>query len=161
MVKSKESVYRVFYTSKAAPELDSSDLNDIIRTAQEKNDPLGITGMLLFIGNYFCQVIEGSKDDVDALFMKIIGDQRHSDVKMIFAQAGHERLFPKWSMGLKVFTDQDMEDLKQLNRNAEFDLKQELNERKHFIIDMMKHFYKYEELNFKHFWSKPNEQIDL
>ena len=42
--------------------------------------PLGITGILLFNGQQFFQVLEGNEEILESLFSKIQFDPRHRDV---------------------------------------------------------------------------------
>ena len=46
-----------------------------------------ITGLLLQIGNYFVQVLEGDAPTVSALLTKISHDKRHTDVRVIYKNA--------------------------------------------------------------------------
>ena len=49
----------VTYTSLARLDLQSSDLEDIHRPAREQNALEGVTGLLMFNGTHFLQIIEG------------------------------------------------------------------------------------------------------
>ena len=48
------------YTSLARLDLQTSDLEDIHRSARELNALDGITGLLVFNGTHFLQIIEGA-----------------------------------------------------------------------------------------------------
>ena len=52
----------VTYTSLARPGLQESDLEAIGTTAQRENAARGITGLLIFNGTHFLQIIEGAPD---------------------------------------------------------------------------------------------------
>ena len=68
------------------------------------NHPIGanavqrITGMLIFDGIRFCQYVEGSKNDVLALFERICADSRHAAVTLIHQGPVQERRFKKFSL---------------------------------------------------------------
>ena len=53
------------YTSLARLDLEVPDLEQIHRTALELNALDGITGLLIFNGTHFLQIIEGAKDAID------------------------------------------------------------------------------------------------
>ena len=55
------------YTSLARLDLQTTDLEDIHRTAREQNALDGITGLLVFNGTHFLQIIEGSESAIEEL----------------------------------------------------------------------------------------------
>ena len=77
----------VTYTSLARLDLQASDLEAIHRTAREKNALDGITGLLVFNGTHFLQIIEGS-------------DPRHNGFEIRDRRKVDARSFPDWSMEL-------------------------------------------------------------
>lgn len=74
-------------------------IQDILRSAHKNNPQLGITGILLLVGNTFIQILEGPKECVSSLFELIKKDTRHHDVQCLSEQPVEERAFPDWSMG--------------------------------------------------------------
>ena len=88
------------YTSLARLDLDSSDLEDIHRTARELNALDGITGLLVFNGTHFLQIIEGAKNAIDDLVERLRLDQRHSGFEIRDQHSIDARSFPDWSMEL-------------------------------------------------------------
>ena len=64
-----------------------------------------ITGMLIFDGIRFCQYLEGSKDDLMALFERINNDSRHAAVTMIHHGPLQERRFKKFSLAFACGDD--------------------------------------------------------
>ncbi len=93
------SVYRLFYVSKAVKDLDDSSVQSILRTSRRNNDRLDVTGCLLVSGHYFAQVLEGRMEVVSALVTRIAKDPRHSDTKTLLADSFELRDFGGWSMG--------------------------------------------------------------
>ena len=65
MLMENNRLYRIFYISKASKDIKDSEVMNIIEVAQKRNAALNITGMLLLIGDYFCQAIEGPKSTVE------------------------------------------------------------------------------------------------
>src|SRR3569623_1225428 len=88
------------YTSLARLDLDSSDLEDIHRTARELNALDGITGLLVFNGTHFLQIIEGAKHAIDELVARLRLDRRHSGFEIRDQHSIDARSFPDWSMEL-------------------------------------------------------------
>ena len=90
----------VTYTSLARLDLQTSDLEDIHRTAREVNALEGITGLLVFNGTHFLQIIEGSESAIDELVQRLRGDPRHTGFEIRDQRKVDARSFPDWSMEL-------------------------------------------------------------
>jgi hypothetical protein len=88
------------YTSLARLDLQTSDLEDIQRSARELNALDGITGLLVFNGTHFLQIIEGAHDAIDDLLERLRRDPRHSGLEVRDERKVKERSFPDWSMEL-------------------------------------------------------------
>ena len=88
------------YTSLAALDLAADDLEAIHRTAREVNALEGITGLLIFNGTHFLQIIEGSPEAIDELVERLRRDRRHSGFEIRDERLADERSFPDWSMEL-------------------------------------------------------------
>ena len=88
------------YTSLARLDLEASDLEAIHRTAREVNALEGITGLLIFNGTHFLQVVEGAELAIDDLLERLRRDRRHSAIEVRDERAIEERSFPDWSMEL-------------------------------------------------------------
>jgi len=94
------SLKSLTYTSLAALDLQPEDLEAIHRTAREINALEGITGMLIYNGIHFLQVIEGASDAIDDLVERLRRDPRHSGLEIRDEHAAEQRTFPDWSMEL-------------------------------------------------------------
>jgi len=90
----------VTYTSLARLDLQSSDLEDIHRTARDQNALDGITGILIFNGTHFLQIIEGSSEAIEDLIERLRKDPRHTGFEIRDRRKVEERSFPEWSMEL-------------------------------------------------------------
>lgn len=92
---------RLIYFSTSNLESDPlaplASLQALIWQAMRNNVSRGITGALLYDGERFAQVVEGWRDDVDALFRRIQQDSRHEAVTLIQRDAVRRRAFPRWS----------------------------------------------------------------
>ena len=88
------------YTSLAQLDLSASDLEDIHRSARQFNAFNGITGLLIFNGTHFLQVIEGGEETIDGLVDNLRRDSRHTGFEIRDQSLVEERSFPNWSMEL-------------------------------------------------------------
>ena len=88
------------YTSLARLDLQSSDLEDIHRSARELNALDGITGLLVFNGTHFLQIIEGAHDAIEDLLERLRRDPRHTGLEVRDDRKVRSRSFPDWSMEL-------------------------------------------------------------
>jgi hypothetical protein len=75
-------------------------LMEIMASANRRNREDGVTGMLAFDDHNFIQVLEGAREKVWAIFLKILHDERHADVTLVEFRETTERLYEDWSMGL-------------------------------------------------------------
>jgi hypothetical protein len=90
----------ITYTSLARLDLEASDLEDIHRSARELNALEGITGLLIFNGTHFLQIVEGAPDAIDDLLDRLRRDPRHSGFELRDERKVDEPSFPDWSMEL-------------------------------------------------------------
>jgi hypothetical protein len=88
------------YTSLARLDLQSSDLENIHRSARELNALDGITGLLVFNGTHFLQIVEGSHDAIEDLLGRLRRDPRHTGLEVRDERKVRSRSFPVWSMEL-------------------------------------------------------------
>ena len=88
------------YTSLASLDLTADDLEDIHRTALRLNALDGVTGLLVFNGTRFLQIIEGADAAIDDLVLRLRRDNRHSGFEIRDERNVETRSFPDWSMEL-------------------------------------------------------------
>ena len=86
------------YTSLARSDLKTSDLDDIHRSARALNAQDGLTGLLIFNGTHFLQIVEGARNVVDLLLERLRRDPRHSGLEVRDERRVRARSFPGWSM---------------------------------------------------------------
>ncbi|WP_051609795.1 BLUF domain-containing protein [Terasakiella pusilla] len=98
---------RLAYSSVARMDLTQDDLKDIIQTCRDHNETADITGVLVYTGNAFIQVLEGAEDSLTGLLGKIIKDARHEEVEVLLNVDITQRSFNKWSMGFLYGYDLD------------------------------------------------------
>jgi hypothetical protein len=88
------------YTSRARLDLGETDLNDVHQVARHLNALDGITGLLLFDGIRFMQIIEGASEAIDNLVERLRRDRRHTAFEIRDERIVEARAFPDWSMEL-------------------------------------------------------------
>lgn len=95
-----EPLKQLVYVSKPTTEMPLSEVRALLVKARINNHFKDISGILLFDGETFLQVLEGPQDAVLPLFDKIAQDPRHTQVEALFQRGIVERDFDGWSMGL-------------------------------------------------------------
>jgi hypothetical protein len=88
------------YTSLARLDLTTRDLLAIHQSARRLNALDGITGLLIFNGTRFLQIIEGEEGAIDDLVERLRADRRHSALEIRDQRMVDTRSFPDWSMEL-------------------------------------------------------------
>lgn len=88
------------YTSVARPDLAPGDIRAIHETARHLNALDGVTGLLIYNGAGFLQVIEGAESAIDDLLQRLLADPRHSGLKVENERYIDDCEFPDWSMEL-------------------------------------------------------------
>jgi hypothetical protein len=104
-------MYHLVYASSATTLMSEQDLIDVLAQAREKNERLGITGILLYRGGNFLQVLEGPEESVKSVYDSIRNDRRHAGLILLTEGEIEEREFPHWTMGFQnvsKLTEQDI-----------------------------------------------------
>ena len=70
---------RLIYISTAIDTIQESDIDDIVATAQRVNEVQSLTGVLLFNGLNFLQLLEGPQSNVENINNRILTDKRRGD----------------------------------------------------------------------------------
>lgn len=94
-----DRVGQVIYVSSSCGQMSESELERLLTAAREKNSALGITGMLLYVGDNFIQALEGQKKALDAVLQSIKSDPRHADFRIVLRSENVRRDYVEWSMG--------------------------------------------------------------
>jgi hypothetical protein len=109
---------RLIYFSTARLGLGPADLENILSRAVAYNLSRGVTGILLFNGLNFLQVLEGPRHAVEELYEKIGQDARHTGVALIKTEEVSALSYPEWGMKLKEL-DADLGEDSLLRLNQE------------------------------------------
>lgn len=91
---------RLLYVSRAQQALTAADIESIMTQSRTHNPALGLTGLLCHSGQFFMQVLEGDRATVNALYSKLVRDDRHQNVSLLYYEEIQTRRFASWTMGL-------------------------------------------------------------
>lgn len=94
-------MFSLVYASTAVKPFSPSKLLDLVTQCQEKNERLGITGLLLYKDGNFLQALEGDESIVLSLFAQISADPRHRGCLELLKGPISARQFPEWPMGFR------------------------------------------------------------
>ncbi|WP_338378204.1 BLUF domain-containing protein [uncultured Flavobacterium sp.] len=92
-------IYQLTYKSKSINEMDQVSLDLILSEATTSNSKLAVTGCLIYFKGSFIQILEGSKVNVLSTYDKIINDNRHHFIDLLWENESEKRFFEKWDMG--------------------------------------------------------------
>lgn len=93
---------RLTYVSIASDDITPADINAIEATAIRENQKRDVTGILLFNGRNFMQVLEGAPRDVLETYARLHDDPRHHGLIQIAYAPIETRAFPDWSMRVSL-----------------------------------------------------------
>ncbi len=85
---------RLMYISSAHLSLNKQDLNSILQESVSFNSKYWITGVLLYNGLNFMQLLEGTTGVVENLYARIVKDARHTSVATVLKEPADNRIFP-------------------------------------------------------------------
>lgn len=89
-------IRRLAYVSRPRPNLPLTEIPRIVSTCRAHNHHAGITGVLLFTGIDFAQLIEGEPHAVADLWARISADGRHRDIVTFLDERDPSRWFSDW-----------------------------------------------------------------
>jgi hypothetical protein len=90
---------RLLYASRATGNVTPDVVDAILHQCREHNPAQGITGILCHCGDAFMQVLEGGREEVNALYTSIVRDPRHERIVLLHYGEVPERHFAGWTMG--------------------------------------------------------------
>ena len=134
----------LIYVSTATREMSKEDLLFLLEQSRNRNKRQNITGMLLYGGGCFFQVLEGEASDVEEIYAAIVDDERNTDNILIEKEAIEERIFPDWSMAFKQLTRKDKASIKGYSEFLDREMKpEEFTNMADEVIDLFYEFKKH------------------
>ena len=100
--------YSLLYISRVVNPDNEDELDAIREQSIELNQANGLTGLLLWSREYFCQILQGRKATVEKTMQRIARDKRHLDPIVLLRTDLAEALFPNWSMATSHVEDAAM-----------------------------------------------------
>jgi hypothetical protein len=134
-------MYYLIYSSTASDDMNESVLKEILSEAERCNKLQNITGLLVYFGSSFIQMLEGKEEDVLETFERIKGDPRHERIIQLFSGDADRRHFPNWKMALEVVDKtafSNIESYESLSEGNQF--LQDLDDG-HIGLKMLRYFY--------------------
>lgn len=94
-------IFEAVYASEFAADADPAEIANIVRVSRANNLIAGLTGVLMFDGIHFCQLLEGAEDAVRHTMAKIAADTRHTHFQPLHeGPVGRGRRFQAWHVGI-------------------------------------------------------------
>jgi len=114
---------RLIYVSRAARDIDEALVHEILEQSRANNLEHGITGVLCIDpeGDFFLQVIEGSRSAVSRLYANIVRDPRNRDVELLHYEEVLERHFSGWRMGTVALNKVNLSTILRFSETAKLD----------------------------------------
>lgn len=134
-------IHYLVYISVAAKTLTEEDLFAILKTSIHNNQRDQISGMLLYCGGKFIQVLEGPKERVNEVFEKISMDPRHKRIAMLLEGNLTERNFAGWNMGYKSISPDELEQVSGFRDIEQFFTETTIDDKSHPAMVFLKLFY--------------------
>lgn len=94
-------MFSLTYVSSATRHFSVAELESLLTTCVRNNAERGLTGLLLYKGGNFMQVLEGEEGAVLEVFETIRTDPRHDGIIRLYQGHADARQFPEWSMGFE------------------------------------------------------------
>ena len=98
-------LHEILYCSTLAQQAPIRVVADIAGKARSANLQRGITGLLIFDGQHFCQQLEGDEQLLAALMERISDDPRHTDITVLHQGPLASRRFKRFSLGYTPVED--------------------------------------------------------
>src|SRR5260370_16494392 len=95
-----EDLIHVIYGSSAAHDNSEHDTVKFLNETRKANRKNDVSGMMLYIGGCFLQLLEGEAARVDTVCQTIFRDKR--EMRMVLREPIAEREFPEWTMGFEA-----------------------------------------------------------
>lgn len=90
---------RLIYASTATEGVGMTEFKGILQQSQANNHRRDLTGVLAFNSKVFLQGLEGSREQINELYSRLMRDTRHHTVSILEFAEIEEREWAQWSMG--------------------------------------------------------------
>ena len=107
MNQTPSELHEILYCSELAPGQSPGVVGTIVSQARARNAEHGITGLLVFDGQRFCQHLEGPRGVVTRLMNRIGEDPRHERIRVVYDGTLTQRRYHRFDMGFAQTEDAD------------------------------------------------------
>jgi hypothetical protein len=88
---------QLVYISQPTSEIQEA-VSEFMPVAREKNKEYGISGLIIVDNNFYLQVIEGGRENINQLYGNIVRDKRHKFCTLLRYIQIKTKDFPSWDM---------------------------------------------------------------
>lgn len=81
-----------------AETLSGDDVAEILEACQRNNAAREVTGLLLYNGRNFLQLLEGESESLEWIMQRIERDTRHHGISRLYDEPAESRACPDWLM---------------------------------------------------------------
>ncbi|MEL7199384.1 MAG: BLUF domain-containing protein [Pseudomonadota bacterium] len=96
-----------------APNLSRDEVNSILESSARNNPARDVTGLLLYNGRNFLQLLEGKEAELVDLMVRITHDARHTGISFLDRRTSSNRVCSDWAMK-RVMIAQSIEDRREM-----------------------------------------------
>lgn len=96
------ALLELIYTSLSRAQNENDDVREILVSSERNNVATSVTGLLLFDGDRYIQILEGDRQQVENLFAIIADDPRHHNLELLHKGAIGARSFQTWRMAYET-----------------------------------------------------------
>ena len=101
----------IIYRSHICDNVSFKSIEAMVARANERNGQADVTGILLFNGTHFFQLIEGPEEKVQDIYQHICRDPRHYNLVELLCDYAPSRRFGKVGMELFDLREHDREEV--------------------------------------------------
>lgn len=105
------ALLELIYSSLSEAHNDTDNVRDILVSSERNNAATSVTGLLLFDGERYIQILEGQSEDVESLFVTISDDPRHTNLELLHKGPIAGRSFETWRMAYEALPKGLLEEL--------------------------------------------------
>ncbi|WP_324261868.1 BLUF domain-containing protein [Altererythrobacter sp. H2] len=81
-----------------AVQVPAEDLAAILGSCERNNPAAGVTGLLLYNGRNFLQLLEGEQDELERIMRRVEHDSRHQGISRLYDEGIEARACDAWWM---------------------------------------------------------------
>jgi hypothetical protein len=133
--------YYLIYISQTKADWDQKQLIQLLQSSWNKNKENNVSGMLVYLGDKFIQLLEGAEEKVVETYERIVQDDRHSNIRKLLEGYSDKRIFKDWSMGFKMIDEIEFHQMAGFRDPLQFFSGDNINNLSHPALIFLKLFY--------------------